>query len=512
MRLLLPWIAGVLFADRLSGASSLPYALSLLAVAAVGLLLTYWGLCHSRRWLFGACAALFCFAGGWVAMSAQLSRAQYPFPSGETVYRVRLTTRPEAKSRSLLCRARLADPVRRDVLLYLAPDSLAARLTAGSELWVSTCLRPPADIHPSDGFDYARYLLHRGVSATGYVASGRWRLLPVAPVRSLHTLAATYRERVVALYHRLGFEGDALGVLSALTLGQKTELGPSIRESYATAGVSHILALSGLHLGLLYALLLFLLRPLLRVGVGGRWLRAFFIIVALGAFAFFTGLSASVVRSACMFSLLALAGGLGRKALSFNTLVATAWVMLLLRPSWLFDVGFQLSFAAVLAIAGLYGPLLWRCPFTHQVGRYVWGMCSVSVAAEVGTAPLVACYFASFPSYFLLTNLLVIPFITLILYLAIVLLLLTPWPGAQMGMAAVVRFLIDGLNSLVHGVGQWPYASLAIGHLHWVEVMGIYVLLLCAFQYARFRAGKPLVGTFLLLLFLLAFHGRHTIL
>ena len=120
-------------------------------------------------------------------------------------------------------------------------------------------------------------------------------------------------------YRQLGFEGDGLAVLSALTVGDKTELSDSVRESYSVAGASHVLALSGLHIGLLYALLFFILSPVAKRGNAGRCLRAVFLLILLWAFAFFTGLSPSVVRSACMFSIWAVADIFNRQALSLNT-------------------------------------------------------------------------------------------------------------------------------------------------------------------------------------------------
>ena len=187
------------------------------------------------------------------------------------------------------------------------------------------------------------------------------------------------QEKVINLYRKLGFEGDELAVLSALTVGEKTDLSDSIRESYSVSGASHVLALSGLHIGRVYALLFLRLKPLARKWQAGRYFRSVLLLVLLWSFAFFTGLSPSVVRSVSMFSVLAIAELFGRQSLTLNTLAATAWVMLLVNPAWLFDVGFQLSFLAVLSILMIQKPVYQLLPVKSRIGKYVWGLMSVSI-------------------------------------------------------------------------------------------------------------------------------------
>ena len=210
----------------------------------------------------------------------------------------------------------------------------------------------------------------------------------------LKSIASSCRRRMISLYQKLGFSGDELAVLSALTIGDKTELSDSVRESYSVAGASHILALSGLHIGLLYTLLFFILKPIARRGNIGRAIRSVLLLILLWAFAFFTGLSPSVVRSVSMFSILAMADMVGRQPLSLNTLAAAAWLMLFCNPAWLFDVGFQLSFLAVASILLIQKPIYHLITVKGRIGKYIWGLMSVSVAAQIGTAPLVMFYFS----------------------------------------------------------------------------------------------------------------------
>lgn len=505
-RLTVPWMLGIYCGDRFSDSFSEPLwgFLACILWACLSFLF-YFSERYSWRWCFGVSLSLFCLAGGWLSVNLQLkTAAETEFPKEEAVYRLRVNDFPEVRERTFLCRVWLKErhdslgihPVNKQAILYFQRDSLSSRLQMGEELWVRSRISPPVSARNFDEFDYARYLIRKGISGTGFVASGHWQFSECRKEKEgiatvLYRLAASYRTQIENLYRRLGIEGDELAVLSALTLGDKTDLSESVRESYSVAGVSHVLALSGLHIGLLYALAFFLLRPLLLGGQSGRVLRSLLLILLLWLFAFFTGLSPSVVRSAAMFSIWALADLCGRQSFSLNTLALTAWLMLLVRPVWLFDVGFQLSFAAVLSIL-LFQPFLYRlCPVRHRAGTYLWGLVSVSVAAQLGTAPLVLFYFSRFSTHFLLTNLLVVPLVTLILYAAVVLLLLTPMSGLQAVAAVGLEKMLRMLNLLVRWVEQLPYASVDGIWLYPLEVAGCYLVLgaffcyLCHRRYAR---------------------------
>ena len=234
-----------------------------------------------------------------------------------------------------------------------------------------------------------------------------------------------------------GLSDDQYAVVAAMALGDKSALTHELRETYSMTGASHILALSGLHLSIIYALLSMLV-------VGRRWqtISQVAIILSIWAFVFLVGMSASVVRSAVMLTVYALLALGHRKKMSVNTLAFTAIVMLLVSPQALFDVGFQMSFMAVFSIL-LFVPLFYR-PFsaeylmTHRVVKWIWGMVAISVAAQIGVAPLIAYYFGRFSCYFLLTNFIVIPAATIILYLSLATLLI---PSIGVLLASIVGLL-----------------------------------------------------------------------
>ena len=510
IRLIIPWIAGVFCGDHFFDRSGEPFwSVPTLGLCTVLLFALYFLKRYSLRWCFGLVVSVLCFIGGWFGITWQLRHAVYSFPEEETVYRVLITDAPQAKEHTYLCQALLKErrdtagtyPIGRAAVLYLQQDSAATRLKGGDELLISARISPPLNNRNFDEFDYARFLMRKGISGTGYVASGKWALLasdkpPVSLLQSrmnsvdLKNVASSCRRKMISLYRKLGFTGDELSVLSALTIGDKTELSDSVRESYSVAGASHILALSGLHIGLLYTLLFFILKPIARRGNIGRGMRSIFLFILLWAFAFFTGLSPSVVRSVSMFSILAVADMVGRQPLSLNTLAAAAWLMLFCNPVGLFDVGFQLSFLAVASILLIQEPIYCLITVKGRIGKYVWRLMSVSIAAQIGTAPLVMFHFSRFSVHFLLTNLVVIPLITIILCAAVMMLLLTPFSWLQVIVAEGVKKLLEGLNFFVRWVEQLPYASIDGIWLYQSEIWGIYIvgsLLTYYFMNRRYR-------------------------
>lgn len=460
LRLLIPLIGGILCGDYLfsqgSHVSWLLFAGAILFLFLT-LLASYFPKRFSARWVFGVSVSALFFVTGLGLMNLRLQATSCRFPDSETVLHVALTENPDKKERSLLCRVQTEED--KNLLLYLAKDSAGQRLKSGDQLLVSTRVSSPANNNNPDEFDYARYLLHKEVSGTGFVGQGKWLLLTSRAKPSFRQMALTYREKILSLYRSLGFDKEEFAVLSALTVGYKEELSEDIRETYSVSGASHVLALSGLHIGFLYAMLLFCLKALPERFKGTLLLRTLLIIAVLWGFAFFTGLSASVVRSVIMFSLFALSGLLPQKGVPMNTLSVAAVAMLLFHPAWLFDVGFQLSFCAVAAIMLMYPWLYRQLAVSNRFLRWGWGLLCVSLVAQIGTAPLVLIYFSRFSTYFLLTNVLVIPLVSLIMYAAVVMLLVTPIPVVQGLVAQGIKLLIDLLNGSVRWVEHLPYSS-----------------------------------------------------
>lgn len=279
------------------------------------------------------------------------------------------------------------------------------------------------------------------------------------------------RERLLNRYHRQGLQGEAYAVVAAMTLGDRSAIDPALRQSYNVSGAAHVLALSGLHMGIIYGLL-----SLLAFGRRRRVLVQSLIVVALWLFVFLVGMPASAVRAATMLSLYALLSLGYRERASINALAFTAIVMLVISPLMLFDVGFQMSFLAVLSIL-VWTPVMlrWlpeRLQQRSRLVRWLWGLTVVTLAAQLGVAPLIAYYFGRFSTWFLLTAFLVIPVVTVILWLALAVLLVS-------ALSPVLTALVTTLNSGLALIARLPGASIEGLHPSLLQVLLVYLLILC---------------------------------
>ena len=281
-----------------------------------------------------------------------------------------------------------------------------------------------------------------------------------------------------------GIDGDAYAVVAAMSLGDKSELTRDIKNTYSVSGASHILALSGLHLGIIYMVLsLFLPRR--------RWpaLSQLVTILAVWMFVLLVGMPVSAVRSAVMLSIYGLLSLGHRDKMSVNALAFTAIVMLMYNPAWLFDIGFQLSFMAVWAIL-LFVPLfedVFSAEYlmSHRWMKWVWGMVAVSCSAQLGVAPLIAYYFGRFSIYFLLTNFIVVPAAFVILVMVLIVLL---FPS----LAYLLLYIVQSLNAILTWMASLPGASIDGLHPNVFQVLLVYMLIFCI--YLLIERIKPIMG------------------
>ncbi len=509
VRLLIPLAAGIFCGDLFS----LPYLpAALFGVGCLVLLVILHGAQPSlfgvkgvvrapgRRSLFrymtqpvafGVVSFLFFFALGVVMLSVQTHRYRHAWPDGSRGYVGVLQDLPVEKRRSYQLQVTVDG---QSVLLYLPKDSSLRHAHRGDTILFHARVKAPENSTSTGTFDYARYLMHRGVTGTAYAGAGHWRCLPGDPAdRTLRMKSLLLRDSLLQRYAHLGFKDDELAVLSALTLGEKRGLRDEIKETYSVTGASHILALSGLHTGILWGILVFLL-SLLPLGRAAGWVRGLLPVLLLWAFAFLVGLSPSVVRSVTMFSVLALGDSLRRRSLSLNTLALAAWMMLLVHPFYLFDVGFQMSYLAVAAILLIQPALirLWRPAFRPL--RWLWGSVTVSLAAQIGVAPLIALYFSRFSVWFLLTNLIVIPLTFCLVAGALFMLCVGFWLPLQQLVASLLNVALTWMHTALRWIESLPSASVDDLHFSALQICCFYAGLLFLLAFCRWRSASQLAG------------------
>lgn len=388
-----------------------------------------------------------------------------------------------------------------DEILLFYPK-MRRMLHYGDRVMARADIQPVQDPMNPNEFNYKIFLERKGIFFQGFVKSDSLAVIGYEPPHILIGLAMKFRAILtnkLSLYIK---SQPAQSVMKALLLGNRTELNPELKEQFAVTGVMHVLAVSGLHVGIIYLILLWILgeRP-------DRIKRPRVVMVVvlplLWGYSYVTGLSPSVMRAALLFSILLIGKSLNRKTSSINSLAVSAFILLLINPLLLVDVGFQLSYMAVLGIIFVY-PVIqkWWLP-GNKILLYLWQLMAVSLAAQLFTFPMSMYYFHRFPTYFLLANLLVIPLVTLLIWGGVIMLS----SGAicyvcGLSIGRIIEKLIVVMEKGLLFFGQLPFSSVDGIHLTMAEVVIIYFIILSIGAcYIRFSAWKFSLAFMLILLF-----------
>lgn len=333
------------------------------------------------------------------------------------------------------------------ILLNLEKDSLEASFRIDETLWIYTKVSEiKSPLNPYQ-FDYKKYMASLGVF--GELTFQKKQILSShLGRRSLRGYAGKFRNYLVHQLKNTLLENREREILQALILGEKRVIDKDLYKQYAAAGAVHILAVSGLHVGILLFIFHALLRPLQRLPKG-KFIKAFLILVLLWGFAFMAGLSPSVVRAVTMFSFLSISLAFQRKQSTYNTLLMSYFVLLLFQPLWLFQVGFQLSYLAVFFIIWIQPMMTQLYRPRNKLLRYFWNLTTVSLAAQIGVAPLSIYYFHQFPGLFFLTNLLILPFLGVLLSYGILVLCLAGLGENIFWLEKGLQLALQNMNDLI---------------------------------------------------------------
>ena len=339
------------------------------------------------------------------------------------------------------------------ILLIFKKDTLLTKFNVDEEIYTLSLIEEIGlPLNPYQ-FNYPNYLEKLGINYQ-LKLNRQDCIIRKNPSSTLPGLVAAFRLKIVSGLEKLNFGKEELGIIQALILGQREELSEETYTSYKNAGAVHILAVSGLHIGIVLLFCKFLLKPLERLP-GGKTLVLILTVIILWGYAILAGLSPSVIRAVCMFSFVAYALYLNRPTNTFNILALSMFFILLAYdPMLLFQVGFQLSYAAVFSIFWLF-PRLQQCWNPENIlFKKCWQLASVSLAAQIGVLPLSLYYFHQFPGLFLISNLIIIPFLGVILgagFLIIVLALLDMLPDA---LAVIYNKLINLMNLAIEWIAR----------------------------------------------------------
>lgn len=371
------------------------------------------------------------------------------------------------------------------------------KLNIGSNFQIKgTVYKHKTPINP-DQFNYGKYLTNKSILAQMYVNSNDIKISQNTD-KNIWYYSDFLRNKILNNLKKNNFSKDELNVVAALILGQQQDISSEILQDYQYAGAIHILSVSGLHVGFILLFITFLLKPLPKNKIGNI-IRLMSIIIFLWSFAILAGLSPSVVRSVTMFSFVAIGMHLKRSTNIFHTLLVSIFLILLFKPSFLFDVGFQLSYITLFFIFWVQPLLknLWTP--NNKIAIYFWEILTVSFAAQIGAFPLSIYYFHQFPGLFFITNLIIIPFLSLIMALGVFVMALAAFNCVPLIPAKILEFSIYILNKTINWVASYERFIIKDIPFNWLLLLSLYLVIIAIIVWFKKPTFSKLAFAFIAL-------------
>jgi len=519
IRIFFFYAAGILMADLFPVFRQVPvfiYSGVIAGLIVAGFILYYKNDSWNLSWINGLTVGLTILFLGMFATTLKLSETKTSGKVPDGVYIARIIREPVVREKSVKALMSLKFvPGIYDTLVgeakavaFIARDSLSEKLRYGDRLLIKTHPVAPAGPANPGEFNYARFLKMNGISYMLFLRPGQWKSLDHDPGNLLFAWAGEARRYLLRTLQANGLNDQQLAVVAAMLLGYDDLMNPEIEQQYVTAGAMHILCVSGLHVGIVYLVIGFLL-GFVKSRKFKQYVKPVLILTVIWAYALLTGMSPAVTRASVMFSMFIIADAINRSNDIFNTLAVSAVLMLFFNPLLLFNVSFQLSYSAVLGILVFFRPVYGLLYFRNKLADKIWSLLVVSLAAQLGTFPLAAHYFHYMPAYFWLTNLFVIPISFLIIAVGFGFVMFSWFPFVAHLLGFALSRMVMLLNNLVALVGELPYHGIHDLYFPWPKVFMVYGLIILFFLTLLKRQINYLLPALVLLL---VFIGYQTLL
>jgi competence protein ComEC len=468
LRFLLPLAAGIIAAWYFQVSLFVAIVALLFSALAFALHQLLKKRIHSS-WLFGAGSSLFT-----AALAVALVQVKQPIFKKDwfghhynetNIVVIRLLEPLSEKEKSYKALAEFVSvkdsnriiPVSGKLMLYFRKDSLPPVLNYGSLIVTNKLIPVVTNAGNPGGFDYKRYAMFNGITHQLFLSNRDYIVLTASRRHWFQKWLYDTKAYVLNVIRKHIKGEEEASVAEALLIGYRDDLDRDLVQAYSNTGVVHVIAISGLHLGLIYWLLLFLLRPLNKQK-HIRWMKPVIAISLLWIFSLLTGAGASVVRAAFMFTIIALGDMMGKKGNIYNSMAASAFIMLLWNPFLLWDVGFQLSYAAVLSIVLFMKPIYhWLNP-TNKLLDKAWQLTSVTLSAQILTLPLCMYHFHQAPNLFLITNFIAVPLSSFILFGEILLIAVSFSPILAHAVGFILHYMLWAMNGFIKWVDHFSFA------------------------------------------------------
>lgn len=482
IRLIIPFTLGMIGANLfISHMNMVVLFILCCAVLAFSFFLMKPSIQHDAK--FGIVAMVLFFLIGMMLYTGKYQRIANSIPTDTTFCRGILTERPKEKAQSWALKLEQENGTH--LLLYIgknweAPEqdsTTFASLQIGDTILANIRHLNATNLCEDQTFKiYNTNLFHQGICATAYTPHYQWLVRPCQTERTFLTSVKALHERLHDIYDDHGINGEAGSIIEAMTIGRKANLSSDTRNAYANAGISHILALSGFHVGIIVLMIqFFFLKNIMPFR--WQWISNLLIIATLWCYALLTGMSPSLVRATTMFTILLLCQSFSRENIGINSCAFAFFFMLCINPFYLHNIGFQLSFIAVGGICLYAQRITHSCPTHNPLIRFFWSLIFITFICALFTAPLVAYYFGKFTLISLVSNLIIFPFVYLLIGASILWWVFLWCEPINNALTDLLNWTANTLNSIVERLSSLPFATIE-WHPNIFTTLICYVLLL----------------------------------
>ena len=517
VRMLIPFALGIWCCMSFPGFRLSPQTTILIATAlfVMAVLVAVLTKRLRRNWWFGAIMSCYLVLVGYALCQVHEAEVQKDYyrnyEAGARWYVARVYDAPTERTNSIRAVLSLehqfgdslpSRPVTGKVMAYFPKSDSAFALRYGDLIAIPAPIRevmPP--LNPGE-FDYRAYLGRKGITGQIYLRDDDWLDLQTNNANPIYAFSYRFRDILLTSLHRSGLDDDEFGVASAILLGYDDKLADEVRKNYVAAGSMHILCVSGMHVGIIYLLASFLLGFLNRK----KWqqtLKQVLLLALIWFYALIAGLSPSILRASLMLTFVIIGEMIHRKGFIINSIAASAFILLCVNPNNLFEIGFLLSYAAVIGIVVLQRPIYNLLYVKNKLLDKVWSITAVALAAQVATIPFTLFYFNQFTTYFWLSNLFMTP-ISFVVVISGMILLLVSWIPY---FSTLVGYLVWGavyvMNWVVARIESIPYSIIKgvyVSEFEFVMLLLAFVLLLLMVAMRKRRLFIPMLSVLLLVM------------
>lgn len=515
LKLLIPMALGIWFGtvfgfDAFTTQLTFGLSIALFCMAGMAVLLLK---SFRFNWLFGGIIACYLFVMGMAMTQVhEISVKKNYFRNHETdakYYVARIYEYPSERENSIKTVLELeyqfgdsltSRPVTGKVMAYFQKTDSAFSLRYGDLIAINAPAGEVASPKNPGEFDYRAHLTRKGITGQCWLKDADWIDLQMNSANPLFALSYRFRDNLLRSLQRCGVKDKEFGVAAAILLGYDDSLADEVRKNYVAAGAMHILCVSGLHVGIIYMLASFLLGFLKRK----KWqtvLKSILLLLLVWSYAFIAGLSPSILRATLMVSFVVIGEMIQRKGFVINSIAASAFILLCVNPNNLFEIGFQLSYVAVVGIVVLQRPIYHLLYLKNRLLDKAWEITAVALAAQAATMPFTLFYYQQFTTYFWLSNLFMTP-ISFFVVIGGMLLLVVSWiPYLNTALGYLVWGVLYVMNQLVSWIEGLPYSilkGLYISRLEFVLLLVSFLLLLLSVTMRKKRLLIAMLASMLL--------------